>query len=185
MAGIPESKRAAWCACELRRGRQSPDRIYRSTLGRRNPLRSCVARRRTVDVPRKGGSRMIGASFDSSKTPLHELLGRADNGKLQLPDFQREWVWDDERIRSLLASVSVSFPIGAVMLLETGGRHVRFKPRPLAGTHERIREVAPETLILDGQQRLTSLYRALMGGASVDTKDAKGKPIRRWYYIDM
>ncbi len=128
---------------------------------------------------------MTGASFDSTKTPLHELLGRADNGKLQLPDFQREWVWDDERIRSLLASVSVSFPIGAVMLLETGGRHVRFKPRPLAGMHERLRDVAPETLILDGQQRLTSLYRALMGAGLVETKDAKGKPIRRWYYIDM
>ncbi len=128
---------------------------------------------------------MIGASFDSTKTPLQELLGRADVGKLQLPDFQRGWVWDDDRIRSLLASVSVSFPIGAVMLLQTGGEHVRFKPRPLAGTHARLREVAPETLILDGQQRLTSLYQALMSMSAVETKDAKGKPIRRWYYLDM
>ncbi|MGH8226521.1 MAG: GmrSD restriction endonuclease domain-containing protein [Steroidobacteraceae bacterium] len=128
---------------------------------------------------------MIGASFDSTKTPLYDLLGRADSGKLQLPDFQRGWVWDDERIRSLLASVSVSFPIGAVMLLETGGEHIRFKPRPLAGTHARLREVAPETLILDGQQRLTSLYQALKSQVVVETKDAKGKPIRRWYYLDM
>ena len=102
---------------------------------------------------------MIGASFDSTKTPLQELLARADSGKLQLPDFQRGWVWDDDRIKSLLASVSVSFPIGAVMLLETGGEHIRFKPRPLAGTHERLRTVPPETLILDGQQRLTSLTK--------------------------
>lgn len=128
---------------------------------------------------------MIGASFDSTKTPLLDLLARADNGKLQLPDFQRGWVWDDERIRSLLASVSVSFPIGAVMLLETGGQHVRFKPRPLTGTHERLRQISPETLILDGQQRLTSLYQALMSTVAAETKDAKGKPIRRWYYIDM
>jgi hypothetical protein len=85
---------------------------------------------------------MIGASFDSTKTPLLDLLARADGGKLQLPDFQRGWVWDDDRIRSLLASVSVSFPIGAVMLLETGGQHVRFKPRPLTGTHERLRQIA-------------------------------------------
>jgi uncharacterized protein with ParB-like and HNH nuclease domain len=77
---------------------------------------------------------MIGATFDSTKTPLQEILARADKGSLQLPDFQRGWVWDDERIRSLVASVSVSFPIGAVMLLETGGQHVRFKPRPLSGT---------------------------------------------------
>lgn len=128
---------------------------------------------------------MIGASFDSTKTSLQETLARADKGSLQLPDFQRGWVWDDERIRSLVASVSVSFPIGAVMLLETGGQHVRFRPRPLSGTHERLGQVAPETLILDGQQRLTSLYQALASRAAVETKDAKGKPIRRWYYLDM
>jgi uncharacterized protein with ParB-like and HNH nuclease domain len=128
---------------------------------------------------------MIGASFDSTKTPLNDVLKWAEVGKLQLPDFQRDWVWDDERIRSLLASVSVAFPIGAVMLLETGGQNVRFKPRPLAGTHERLCQVAPETLILDGQQRLTSLYQALMSQQSVETRDAKGKPIRRWYYLDM
>ncbi|MFC1572414.1 DUF262 domain-containing protein [Candidatus Eisenbacteria bacterium] len=128
---------------------------------------------------------MIGASFDSTKTPLQDLLARADGGKLQLPDFQRGWIWDDDHIKSLLASVSVSFPIGAVMLLQTGGEHIRFKPRPLTGTHERLLDIGPETLILDGQQRLTSLYQALMGTTAVETKDAKGKAIRRWYYIDM
>ena len=127
---------------------------------------------------------MIGASFDSTKTPLQELLVRARTGQLQLPDFQRGWVWDDEHIRSLLASVSVSFPIGAVMLLQTGGEHIRFKPRPLAGTDEAL-NAEPETLVLDGQQRLTSLYQALMGTSAVETKDAKGKSIRRWYYLDM
>lgn len=128
---------------------------------------------------------MIEANFDSTKTPLHDLLRRANSGKLQLPDFQRSWVWDDDRIRSLLASVSVSFPIGAVMLLETGGQHIRFKPRPLTGTHEQLRTIVPETLILDGQQRLTSLYQALMSSGAVETKNAQGKPIRRWYYLDM
>src|SRR5680860_1153296 len=128
---------------------------------------------------------MIGASFDSSKIPLQDLLVRADAGNLQLPDFQRSWIWDDDRIRDLLASVSVSYPIGAVMLLQTGGENVRFKPRPLAGTHELLREITPETLILDGQQRLTSLYQALMSQVVVETKDAKGKPTRRWYYFDM
>ena len=53
---------------------------------------------------------MIGASFDSTKTSLQELLAHARTGHLQLPDFQRGWVWDDEHIKSLLASVSVSFP---------------------------------------------------------------------------
>ena len=39
---------------------------------------------------------MIGASFDSTKTPLQDLLVRADRGEFQLPAFQRCWVWDDE-----------------------------------------------------------------------------------------
>ena len=127
---------------------------------------------------------MIGTSFDSTKTSLQDLLVRARALGLQLPDFQRGWVWDDERIKSLLASVSASFPIGAVMLLQTGGDHIRFKPRPLAGTDETL-HADPETLILDGQQRLTSLYQALMSTSAVETKDAKSKPIRRWYYLDM
>ena len=128
---------------------------------------------------------MIGASFDSTKIPLQNLLARADTGSLQFSDFQRGWVWDDERIRSLLASVSVFFPICAVVLLQTGGEHTCLKPRPLAGSPERLRDVAPETLVLNGQQRLTSLYQALMSRVQVETRDAKGKPVRRWYYIDM
>ncbi len=128
---------------------------------------------------------MIGASFDSTKTPLQELLAWTHSGQLQLPDFQRSWIWDDDRIRSLLASVSTSFPIGAIMLLQTGGEHVRFKPRRLAGTDPALDGVAPETLVLDGQQRLTSLYQALRGRGAVETRDSKGKPIRRWYYFDM
>jgi hypothetical protein len=71
------------------------------------------------------------------------------------------------------------------MLLETGGEHIRFKPRPLEGTQNRLQTISPETLILDGQQRLTSLYQALMSQQAVETKDSKKKPIRRWYYIDM
>jgi len=55
------------------------------------------------------------ATFDSTKTGLSKLLEQIVDGKIQLPDFQRGWVWDDDRIRSLLASESVSFPIGAVM----------------------------------------------------------------------
>ena len=127
---------------------------------------------------------MTRASFDSTKTRLEELLERAHTGSLQLPDFQRGWIWDDERIRSLLASVSVSFPIGAVMLLETGGEHVNFKPRPMAGANI-PHDSKPDDLILDGQQRLTSLYGALKCSTPVETRDTKRKPIRRWYYIDM
>jgi uncharacterized protein with ParB-like and HNH nuclease domain len=65
-------------------------------------------------------------------------LDEAAKGEIQLPDFQRGWVWDDNHIRSLIASVSVSYPIGAVMLLEMGGNGGRFKPRSLQNRHTRI-----------------------------------------------
>ena len=61
------------------------------------------------------------STFDSTKTELGKLLDEVVEGRLQLPDFQRGWVWDDEHIRSLLVSIARSFPIGAVMLLVLGG----------------------------------------------------------------
>lgn len=56
------------------------------------------------------------STFDSTKTDLVELLADARTGEAQLPDFQRGWVWDDDHIQDLIASVSRSFPIGTVML---------------------------------------------------------------------
>ncbi|HCH64971.1 MAG TPA: hypothetical protein DFR83_19360, partial [Deltaproteobacteria bacterium] len=103
--------------------------------------------------------------------------------KVQLPDFQRGWVWDDSHIKSLIASISRSFPIGSVMLLENGGDGVRFKPRPVQGAP--VNGAAPEQLILDGQQRMTSLYLALRSGKPVATRTEKGKKIDRYYYLDM
>ena len=62
-----------------------------------------------------------GSMFTASSVKLTKLLEDAAEGHLQLPDFQRSWVWDEERIRSLLASISRGFPVGAVMTLGTGG----------------------------------------------------------------
>lgn len=72
-------------------------------------------------------------TFDSTKTSLYELLKEVGKGKIQLPDFQRGWVWDDDRIKGIIASVAKSFPIGAVMLLETGNESIRFKTKPVEG----------------------------------------------------
>ena len=64
-------------------------------------------------------------TFDSIKESLLNLLQSFKQGKTQLPDFQRGWVWDDHHIRDLLASISLSFPIGAVMMLQTRNPDVR------------------------------------------------------------
>src|SRR3954454_24282036 len=107
--------------------------------------------------------------FESPDWPLGELLKDIRSGKVQLPDFQRDWKWDDPRISSLLATVTRGYPIGVVMTLETGGDGARFKPKPLAGIGASTVLSEPEQLLLDGQQRLTSLYQALMSGRPVDT----------------
>lgn len=118
---------------------------------------------------------------------LRDLLRQAEAGKLQLPDFQRGWVWDNDHIVSLLASISSSYPIGAVMTLRTGNPDVRFRSRPLEGVRTSRADFStdPSHLLLDGQQRLTSLYLALRSPNAVPTRDPSGHAYRRYYYADI
>ncbi|WOP19533.1 DUF262 domain-containing protein [Raineyella sp. LH-20] len=122
--------------------------------------------------------------FETPKSPLSDYLTWTSSGRLQLPDFQREYKWEDERIRSLLVTVLRGHPMGAVMLLETGSDQVRFKPKPVSGTSV-AQGAEPKLLLLDGQQRLTSLTQALTGDGIVHTKDDKKKLFDRRYYVDM
>ena len=119
--------------------------------------------------------------FSSNELPLAELLGQAEKGELQLPDFQRGWVWDDDHIRSLLASISLSYPIGAVMTLVAGNPDVNFKARLLEGV-SLADTPPPAMLLLDGQQRLTSLFQALKTRTPVRTRDRRGSELHRHYY---
>lgn len=123
--------------------------------------------------------------FDSTKDSLHDLLRDIERGRIQLPDFQRGWIWDDPHVQSLIASVSQAFPIGAVMTLENGGTDIRFKARLIEGVDVQYASTEPETLILDGQQRLTALFQSLMSGQGVYTWDTKGQKDHRYYYLDM
>ncbi len=61
---------------------------------------------------------------------LGKMLDDVAAGRIQLPDFQRQWKWDDDRIRALLATVTLDYPLGVAMTLETGG-DAQFKARPL------------------------------------------------------
>lgn len=124
-------------------------------------------------------------AFQTLQHKLTDLLPRIGKGKIQLPDFQRGYVWEDERIRSLLVTIAHGHPLGVVMMLETGNDQVRFKPKPVEGTALAQGEVEPDMLVLDGQQRLTSLTQALSGNGVVDTHDARKKVVRRRYYIDV
>lgn len=115
---------------------------------------------------------------------LTDLMKAVASGAAQLPDFQRGWVWDDGRIKALILSVIHNFPVGAAMFLEYGNESIRFKHKPIKGS-DASADIEPDELILDGQQRLTSLYNALYSKNPVRTKTDKGKEIDRFYYLDI
>jgi hypothetical protein len=124
------------------------------------------------------------STFDSTKRLLLDILCDIVKGKIQLPDFQRGWIWDDEHVRSLLVSIARSFPVGAVMLLETGGE-ARFQVRPVENVLFSGPPPQAELLILDGQQRLTTLTQVLALEGTVKTRNDKGKAIERYYYFHI
>lgn len=121
--------------------------------------------------------------MQTNDKPITELMSAINEGKTQLPDFQRGWVWEDNRIQALIASITNNFPVGAAMFLEYGNESVRFKYRVIEGAPSNGN--SPSELILDGQQRLTSIYSALFNSAPVHTRTDKGKEIYRYYYIDI
>lgn len=119
----------------------------------------------------------------SLDTNLSQLLLEASIGKIQLPEFQRDWTWDDERIRGILASLSQGYPMGAIMRLQYGNPDIKFRYRTLEGVG--YLDVIPDHLILDGQQRLTSMYQAAFDNKPVKTMTEKKAAIERYYYFDM
>jgi len=125
---------------------------------------------------------MSTSSFTTNPVALNNLLMKCHSGEMQLPDFQRSWVWDEDRIKSLIASISRGFPIGAIMTLQVGGG-VEFKPRMIEGAPESCESA--DALLLDGQQRLTSMYQVAFRKEVVHTVTPKKLKVDRFFYIDM
>ncbi|ESQ74507.1 DUF262 domain-containing protein [Asticcacaulis sp. AC402] len=126
------------------------------------------------------------AAFKTNPVSLKELLLHCGAGKIQLPDFQRSWVWDEDRIISLIASISQAFPVGALMALDMkAGADDLFARRPVQGAPEAAAGQSPAQLLLDGQQRMTSLYQTCMRPEVVETITARQKKVKRWFYIDI
>ena len=128
---------------------------------------------------------MSTTTFKTNPVSLDALLRQCGDGKIQLPDFQRSWVWEEDRILSLIASVSSAFPIGALMTLESKHGSTIFARRPVQGSPFAAKDMTPEELLLDGQQRMTSLYQACLRREVVETITPTKRLVKRWFYVDI
>lgn len=106
--------------------------------------------------------------FQPGSYELSQLLSDIDLGKLALPELQRPFVWKKTAVRDLLDSMYRGFPVGYLMLwnaAETDGRVI--------GTDGK--QHTPTEFIVDGQQRLTSLYAVIKGKEVTFSNFSKGK----------
>lgn len=95
---------------------------------------------------------------------LLDLLGEVATGVVVIPDFQRDFVWKIKQIEELLNSIINNYFIGSILLLESATDDLRFAPRFIWGVNhsaEDLRKLDSIKYVLDGQQRITSLYYAL------------------------
>jgi uncharacterized protein DUF262 len=108
----------------------------------------------------QGESGMTVSGTDSET--LERLLEAVHSGRIRIPEFQRTLNLQVDWTISLLASVSLDYPIGAVTLLRTDGQELPFTSRTVPGAP--AANGRPEMLLIDGQYRLTALYQALWQG---------------------
>jgi hypothetical protein len=101
---------------------------------------------------------MLPRTHDQRSLTVGEILESVEGGFMALPDFQRRYRWNDQKLRGLLASIFSGWPAGLLLLMECPPTEF-FAMRPLEGGPE-IQAKHVEHLILDGQQRITALTQA-------------------------
>ncbi|MGI9020090.1 MAG: GmrSD restriction endonuclease domain-containing protein [Solirubrobacterales bacterium] len=109
------------------------------------------------------------------------LVEQAHEGKICLPNFQRDFVWTREEVADLVRSIVRGYFIGSLLLLRCDANNPPFAPVFLRGTAPANREPRPELLVLDGQQRLSSLVYALTA-PDLSLKDSSK---RRWFFVNL
>jgi len=109
------------------------------------------------------------------------LVEQAHEGKICLPNFQRDFVWTREEVADLVRSIVRGYFIGSLLLLRCDPANPPFAPIFLRGANSPHVEPRPELLILDGQQRLSSLLYALTA-PDLSLKDSRQ---RRWFFVDL
>lgn len=110
--------------------------------------------------------------FTTTNYPINALIEDIDHGKIGLPELQRPFVWPNVNVRNLFDSLYRGYPAGFLLFWKTGAEGATLK-----GIGASNEKAVPETAIVDGQQRLTSLY-AVVKGAEVLRANFKKERIR-------
>lgn len=106
-----------------------------------------------------------------AEATVEELVGMIERGELRLPEMQRQYVWRSTRVRDLLDSLYRDYPSGAILLWETD----EDVPLQAMAIEQQTNPYQTTRLLLDGQQRLTSLS-AVIRGEPVNVRGRK-RPI--------
>ena len=101
----------------------------------------------------------------NSQLPLSVLMDDISTGELKLPEIQRGYVWKPTQVASLVESLYLGYPTGSLLLWQTDATP---RERALQIGERPDTPMARPRFLLDGQQRLTSLHRALRREPSLD-----------------
>jgi len=101
---------------------------------------------------------------------ISRLVTRIEAGDIKIPKFQRRFVWSRDQILALLDSIYRGYPIGSLLLWRTNEKLAR--ERNIGGFHlPDTPEQYPTNYILDGQQRITTIYGVLRSTLDPETSD--------------
>jgi hypothetical protein len=101
----------------------------------------------------------LGGYVAKAEASVEELVGMVERGELRLPEMQRQYVWRSPRVRDLMDSLYRGYPSGAILLWETD----EAVPLQDMAVTQAANPYAATRLLLDGQQRLTSLSAVIRG----------------------
>ena len=104
-----------------------------------------------------------GVVFNNTNYELSNLVSDVDSGIIALPDLQRPYVWTDTQIRDLIDSLYKGLPTGLIILWKIGD-NTENKPKAIGEN----KSTTPNRLVIDGQQRLTSLFTVFTGKPVLD-----------------
>jgi len=116
-----------------------------------------------------------------NKRKIISVVEEAYSGGVCLPNFQRDFVWNREEVADLLRSVLRGYFVGSLLMLNCDKQNPPFAPLALRGSKPQQSTLSPAQLVLDGQQRLTSLIYALYA-PDLGLKNSKNP---RRYFIDL